>query len=217
MNNLVNIDGPVIKFITKLVYSVWLNILWFICCIPIITIGPSTTALFYCCQKLVNDEDNCITKQFFHSFRQEFKQSAILGVIFTVVGIAIGIDGYALYHLHNKSSFWTLVSAVFIVAALVYIVILSWIFPLLARYENTILNSLKNAVILAIRFVICTVVMLIVYFVMLLIIVRFFTPAIIFGMGTCAFINSLLLKNVFIMCEHKEEQNEELSEEQNEE
>ena len=47
MGNLFNLDGPVLQFINKLVYSVYLNILWFICCIPIVTVGASTTALFY--------------------------------------------------------------------------------------------------------------------------------------------------------------------------
>lgn len=208
MRNLLNIDGPVMKFITKIVYSVWLNILWFVCCIPVITIGPATTALFYCSQKMASDEESYITKLFFHSFRQNFKQSTIAGIIFTVIGIIIGIDGYALYHLHNQSSFWTLVLAVYIVASVAYIIILSWIFPLLARYENTILNSLKNALMLAIRFIICTAMMLLVYFIMIVIVVRFFTPAIIFGMGTCAYINSMLLKKVFVMCEKTEDTNE---------
>ncbi len=158
---------------------------------------------------MASDEEGYITKSFFHSFAQNFKQSALVGIIFTIIGIAIGIDGYALYHLHNKSSFWTLILAAFIVATAAYVIIVSWIFPLLARYENTTLNSLKNAIVLSIRFIVCTFMMLLVYFLMFLIIVRFFTPAIIFGMGTCAFINSLLLKNVFKMCEKAEDTNEE--------
>ena len=47
MRNLFNLDGPLMQLINKVVYSVYLNILWFICCIPIVTIGASTTALFY--------------------------------------------------------------------------------------------------------------------------------------------------------------------------
>ena len=35
MNHLFNLDGPVLQFINKIVYSVYLNILWFICCIPV--------------------------------------------------------------------------------------------------------------------------------------------------------------------------------------
>ena len=46
MTDLFNADGPVLQFVNKIVYSVYLNILWFLCCIPVITVGASTTALF---------------------------------------------------------------------------------------------------------------------------------------------------------------------------
>ena len=53
MHNFFNPDNAVMQFITKVVYSVYLNILWFICCIPIVTAGASTTALFYVTLKMV--------------------------------------------------------------------------------------------------------------------------------------------------------------------
>ena len=52
MTDLFNVDGPVLQFINKIVYSVYLNILWFFCCIPVVTIGASTTALFYVTLKI---------------------------------------------------------------------------------------------------------------------------------------------------------------------
>ena len=206
MNYLTNPDSPFFKFINKILYSVWLNILWVICCIPIITIGPATTALFYCCQKIVNDEEGYITKSFFHSFKTNLKQGITIGVIMTLLGLAIGFDGYRLYHLHNTSYIWTIFLAILIVAAIAYFLIASWIFPLLAHYENTVLNMFKNSIILSVRFIVCSALMLCVYFIMLVVIVRFFTPAIIFGMGTCSLINSMLLKNIFIQCERNEDE-----------
>lgn len=209
MNNLLNYEGPVIKFISKIVYSVWLNILWFICSIPIFTIGPATIALFYCTNKMAIDEESYLTRSFFRAFLDNFKQGALVGIPATVIGVALGVDAYLLNHLHNTSRFWTLVFAVFIVASIAYILIISWMFPLLAHYENTIINTLKNAIVLSVRFILCSAMMLAVYFFMLVIVIRIFTPAIIFGMGTCAFINSTLLKNIFIMCEKSNGNNEE--------
>lgn len=204
LNSLINPDGPVLRFINKLVSSVWLNILWFICCIPIVTIGPSTTALFYCCQKIANDEDGYLTKAFFHSFKSNFKQGVLIGLITTLLAIILGIDGYVLYHLYNTSAFWSIITALFIVAVVAYVFVIMWIFPLLAHFENTTIAMFKNSMMLSIRFLLCSVLMLAIYFIMLLIIVRFFTPAIIFGFGTCALLNSILLKNIFIQCEQNE-------------
>ena len=47
MRNLLSPEGPLMSFLTKLSYSAYLNVLWFICCLPVVTIGASTTALFY--------------------------------------------------------------------------------------------------------------------------------------------------------------------------
>ena len=43
MRELLSPEGPVMNLITRIVYSVWLNILWFVFSIPIVTIGASTT------------------------------------------------------------------------------------------------------------------------------------------------------------------------------
>ena len=68
MNSFINPDNPVMQFITKIVTSVYLNILWFICCIPIFTIGASTTALFYVTEKMAKNEEGNVTSAFFRSF-----------------------------------------------------------------------------------------------------------------------------------------------------
>lgn len=201
MSNLFNHDGPVLKLITKIEYSVWLNILWFVCCIPIFTIGPATTALFYCTQHIVLDEDSYITKMFFKSFKDNFKQGTIIGLIMLVCGIILGFDGYALYHLYYVSSFWAILSGIFLVAAVAYFMVFMWIFPLLARYENSTFAMFKNSIMLSMRFIMCTFVMALVYIIISYIIVFIFTPLIIFGIGLCALINSWLLKNILIQCE----------------
>ncbi|WP_054742164.1 YesL family protein [Cellulosilyticum ruminicola] len=195
-SNLLSPDNPIMQFITKLAYTIWLNILWFICCIPIVTIGPSTAALFYCCQNIVNDTEGRITNNFFKSFKANMKQGIRISVILIALGSILTVDGYVLYHLYTKSVFWTILTAIFIVACIIFGMILMYIFPLLARFQNTTFAMFKNALILSVRYLLCTILMALIYFAMLVIVVRFYTPAIIFGMGTCAFLCSLLLSRI---------------------
>ncbi len=205
MNHLFNLDGPVLQFINKIVYSVYLNILWFICCIPVITIGASTTALFYVTLKISKDEEGSITKAFFHSFKENLRQGTAIWLILLAFGIILGIDGYVLYHMRFENVFWTLCTAVFCVAAAAYAIILMYIFPLLARFDNTIGAMFKNALFIGVRFLFCTALMAVIYFVMLLIVVRIFTPAVIFGEGLCALLCSCLLSNILNLCQEKTE------------
>lgn len=65
-------------FITKIVYSAYLNILWFICCLPIFTAGASTTALFYVSLKVAKNEEGNITRSFFRAFKENFKKEPSL-------------------------------------------------------------------------------------------------------------------------------------------
>ena len=203
MRSVFDPEGPFLQFITKIVYSVWLNILWFVCCIPIVTIGPATTALFYSCQKMARDEEGYITRSFFHSFRENFKQGVFIGLIMTVLGVFLAFDGYVLRRLYNTSPFWAIVTAFFLVACAAWLLISMWIFPLLAHFDNTTAAMFKNAIMLGMRFLLCSALMAAIYIIMALLIIHVMTPLIIFGMGTCAFFNSLLLKNILIQCEAK--------------
>ena len=205
MSNLFNLDGPVLQFINKIVYSVYLNILWFVCCIPVVTVGASTTALFYVTLKISKNEEGSITNAFFHSFQQNLKQGTLIWLILLALGIILGIDGYILYHMRFENVFWTLCTAVFCVAAAAYAIVLMYIFPLLARFDNTVGAMFKNALFIGVRFLFCTALMAVIYFVMLLVIVRFFTPAVIFGEGLCALLCSYLLSNILQLCQEKTE------------
>lgn len=208
MNSLLNPDNPVMQFITKIVTSVYLNILWFICCIPIFTIGASTTALFYVTEKMAVNEEGNVTSAFFYSFKTNFKQGTIIWLILLGVGIILGVDGYVLWHLKFENVFWTLCSAVFLVVLVAYAIILMYIFPLLAKFDNTTPAMFKNSIMIGMRFLICTVLMAAIYFVMVFIIINIFTPAIIFGMGMCAFLCSCLLSNILLLCQGKVEKTE---------
>lgn len=205
MNSLLNPEGKVMQFFTKIAYSAYLNILWFICCLPIVTVGASTTALFYVTLKVAKDEEGNITKAFFRSFKQNFKKATIIWLILLVVGLVLGLDGYVFYHMHYENMFWTIGTAIFFVALGAYAIILMYIFPLLARFENTVKAMFLNSIMLGMRFLLCTVVMAAIYFAMAFVVISIFTPAIIFGEGLCALLCSHLLANILQLCEEKAE------------
>lgn len=206
MHGILNPEGPVMSFITKLTYSAYLNLLWLVCCLPIVTAGASTTALFYVTLKVAKNEEGSLTKSFFHSFRENFRQATVIWLILLVVGIALGVDGYIFYHMRFENAFWTVATAVFLVAAAAYAIILMYIFPLLARFDNTIRAMFKNAIMLGMRFLLCTAVMAVIYFAMVFVIINVFTPMIVFGEGLCALLCSYLLSNILLLCQEKQKE-----------
>ncbi len=213
MRNVLSHDGPLMSFITKITYSAYLNILWLVCCLPVITIGASTTALFYVTLKVAKNEEGNLTKSFFHSFKENFRQGTIIWLILLTVGIILAVDGYVFYHMRFENAFWAVGTAIFVVAAVAYAIILMYIFPLLARFDNTVKAMFKNSIMLGMRFLLCTVIMAVIYFVMAFVVINIFTPFIVFGEGLCALLCSYLLSNILLLCQEKMEENDTASQE----
>ena len=69
------------QLLLKLCNACMLNVLWFVCSLPIVTMGAATTALYYACLKIVRDEDSHVAAQFFRSFRQNFRQATQIWLI----------------------------------------------------------------------------------------------------------------------------------------
>lgn len=208
MRDFMNPEGKFMLFLTKIAYSAYLNVLWFFCCLPIVTAGASTTALFYVTLKVAKAEEGNITKSFFRSFKQNFKKATIIWLILLAAGIVLAVDGYVLYHMRFENAFWTICTAIFLVALVAYAIVVMYIFPLLARFENTIKAMFLNSIMLGMRFLLCTVMMAVIYFAMAFVVINIFTPAIIFGEGLCALLCSYLLSNILLLCEQKMEPSE---------
>ena len=89
-------DSAYTQIMTKIFNIFWLSILWLLCCIPVLTIGASTIALYYVLLKLVKDEETTVTREFFHSFKQNFLQSLPVTVIVLVVVVVLVADFHIL-------------------------------------------------------------------------------------------------------------------------
>ena len=79
-------DNVIVRALNKICDMVCLNVLWLICCIPIITIGASTTALYTIMLKMVKNEEGYIFRGFFKAFKSNFKQSTIIWIILFLSG-----------------------------------------------------------------------------------------------------------------------------------
>lgn len=201
MPSILSTDNKLMQGINKFFYCAWLNILWFVCCIPIVTIGASTTALFYVTLKMVRNEEGNVTRQFFQSFQENFKKATCIWLILLVLGIFLGCDGYILYHIHYDSIFWTICSAILIGALVLYLIVAMNIFPLLARFENSIHAMFFHAFLIGVRYLFCSILMALTYFVIYYVIINVFTPLIVFGHGLAAFVCSWLITPILAKLE----------------
>lgn len=150
MNNLFSPDNPVISTLNSVVDTFVLGFLWLLCSIPIITIGASTTALCYAYNKAVCEKESYAIKAFFDSFKLNFKQATMLWIIMATI-FAICVLNYCVARtMADQIKF---MNVPIIVASVIFIVVLMWamyVFPYLARFENTTQEIMKNCVLIMI-------------------------------------------------------------------
>ena len=200
-------DSPFGQLLVKLCYACYLNLLWFVCCIPIVTIGASTTALYYTTLKIARDQDHDLGRMFFRSFRENFRQSTVLWLILLAVGFFLGADGYIAYHLRAASTgpvavMWTLILALIIGAAVIYTIVLLFVFPLVASVSNTNWAMLKNSFFIGTHYLFCTILVFAVHFAMGFAMIAVFFPLIVLGEGLCALVSAHLMNNVLLACSY---------------
>ena len=214
---LFNYDNPVWRFIGKLGDLVLLNLLWLICCIPVFTAGAATTAVYYVTLKLVRGDDGSTIKSFFHSFTQNFKQAPAIRLMILVAGGLLGFDLWFLMSgvVTVSTVVKTVMSAVFGAMTLILLFVTTNIFPLQARFYNTVKRTLFNAFFMSVRHLLQTISMLIIdglvvagVYVALYMVPQVSMLLLLFGFPLIAFINSYFFTEIFKKYIPKEEDQE---------
>ncbi|MCR5149210.1 MAG: DUF624 domain-containing protein [Eubacterium sp.] len=138
---LFDIDGPVISALTKAGELLILSIVFVLCCLPVVTIGPACTALYGTVVKNIRRSRGYPLKEFFSIMKKRFRQSFIAGLIMILMGIGL----YYLYGLAAKTalnSFW---QKSFVIFLTIVIAVFFYLFPVLSRFKVNIRNAFSLA------------------------------------------------------------------------
>lgn len=197
-------DNGVVRALGRLCDFVVLNILWIICSLPIITIGASTSAMYSVMLKIVKNEEGYIIRGFFKGFKENFKKSTILWLMLLAMGIIIRLDFQIIQGMN--SSMRVVMQGILMFVSLMLVCLNLYGFPMLARYENTLRQTIKNSFILAIVKLPYTILMLII--VAAPIVITFLTAKLmvigiafwfLIGVAVVSWANSFILRRVFLI------------------
>ena len=147
MGRFLDMDSPFMRFLNRVADLMIMNFLMMLCCIPVITAGAAFTAMHYVLLKIVRGEEGYLIKGFFKSFKENFKQATIIWLLMLLVIVVYAGDSF-IFNYSGLTFPKALVIAV-VAVAVVLVMISVYVFPLQARFENSVKNTLKNAMILA--------------------------------------------------------------------
>lgn len=188
-----SIDGPFFKIGTIIADVMILGILWIIGSLPIITIGASTTAVFYVTTKRANGRDGYLWADFWKSYRLNFFASTkVFLTIFIIYAILIfNILGLS---FENNLGNWVLAVQFVIFIEITFISMYS--FPLISRFELKYLQVFKTAFILANRHILITISNL-ALLVGVVFMIDFMPPFILIAPGVYIYFSSYLFVKAF--------------------
>lgn len=163
MGGFFNYDNPVWRFVGRIWDLFILNLLWVICSIPIVTFGASTTAMYYCTLKIAKDRDSGgMFTMFFHSFKDNIRQSTIIWIIMALIGgiLFFDIRFFSFYSPINNTVIRMIIFTVTCFLILLWLFIFLYIFPIQAKFINSIKQTFKLALFMSIKHLVRTIIIL---------------------------------------------------------
>ena len=201
--------SPLYRFLNRVADLIRVSLLTLLFSIPLISVFSAVTAAHTVTQDMVFDTESTIFKKYWHAFRINVKQTTLSGLILSV---ALAIALINLTWFPNQFS-WSLSIALRVVCGILLIALLAianCIFPLIARYHNSIIQHFKNAVIILLF---CPFRIFLVTFINILpLLILIFNPAFLiytlafwtfFGFGLLSYLTNLLLRPVLLQLESK--------------
>lgn len=202
-------DNPLMRFMDGVSDVIFLSIFWVIGCIPVLTIGASTTALYYAAMRSIRGEGSA-AKDFFKSYRENLKQAVLIELIILALAVflyaairaAESLEGGAAAILHVLSVFLLFLG----------VIVAGYLFPLLSRFDVSISDLFRNAFFISVSNFPYTVAISILNLIPLIIFViwpsgfmRILLVMLFLAPGLIARINSTMLIRVFLKYEPEDE------------
>ncbi len=171
MKNVFSLDGPLMVFLGKMADMVILNLLFVFCSVPFFTIGSSVTALFYVTLKIRDGNNGGICGKFFRSFKQNFRQATLIWLSLLLLTAVLSLN-YRFVCSATEGIIYQIMRIIIYICALLLFMVAFYVFLLQARFHNSILQTLHNALILAIanapRCIALAIILVLAGFIMLL-------------------------------------------------
>ena len=203
LNRIFDMDNPLMRALGAICDLLVLNLLTALCALPVVTLGASFAALYDVLLRIVRREDSGVVKGFFRALRGNLKAGVPMGLLFLLAGAVLFVD----YNL--AAALAPMLRVAVVSAALIVGAVAPYAFALLARYENTLAQTLKNAATLSVAYFPRTLGLLVFTVALWLLCLQFFTIALpvllMFGLSLPAYIGALLFDPVFQKLENKEE------------
>lgn len=145
-------DNLLSRVLTKVFDLCLLNILFLITSLPIFTIGVSLSALYTVTLAMSKNEESPVFKMYFRMWKQNFKKGMIAGLVLLGIVALLIFDMWIWWNSRISYRMFFMIATLVLLSLV--IMVSNWVFPLTAKFENSVKNMFKNAMIFSMRYAI---------------------------------------------------------------
>ena len=142
--NILRPDSPLMVTMTQLTDCIFLSLFWLLGCLPVLTAGVSTAALYDTVYHTFRKGEKHSWQRFLHAYKQNLKPGILPGVLFLLLAAGMTRIGVLVW---NQAVYGNISWGIFAAAAFVLLVLLgigSILFPLLSRFETGTVQLFSN-------------------------------------------------------------------------
>ena len=203
MDNLFEYDNKFFEVLGKITDIIILNLLCIVSCMPIITTGASITATYFVPLQMVRNEETYIIREFIKRFKENFIFSTKVWSIILIIGLVLSFDFYISRLILNEYMRITL-QFILTIVSIIFIFLLTYVFPIISKFENTIKNTMINSILISIQHLPKTIFMVLINLSPIILtltlsnywgqILFFYT---VMGFASITYINSMFFNKIF--------------------
>lgn len=179
----------------RLIDFAYLTLLWAVTSIPVITIGASTTTVYYIALKMADNREAYLTKMYFANFARFFREATAVWLMVLAAGAVLAGDFWICMQMERPAA--SVLLSAFAVIALVYLMTVLYVFPVMARINQSLMGYIKAAFFLAVRYFGWTVLGLVIFLCIAAVGVFGFWPLLLVSVGLTAYLQSLIFRQIF--------------------
>ncbi|PFN98551.1 hypothetical protein COJ85_20945 [Bacillus sp. AFS076308] len=159
MTVMIGLNNRFYSTLNTMVDLFFLNLLWIITSLPLITFFPATAAMFGVVRKRIfQKETEGILKSFLKMFKENFKQSFIISIIWSVLAFFLYFD----YRLIDPSSSvgHLILYIILVIGIFLFSSISIYLFPIMVHFELSFKNVIRNAFLFSLMNPVLTILLL---------------------------------------------------------
>lgn len=191
------LESPFMNFLNKVADIMILGMVFMIACVPVFTVGAAFTAAYYMGFKMVKNEESYIIKGFFKAFKENFKQATAIWLLVLLFAAVLVVDYRIILYSGISFASWMRIATLTVTVIMMLGIV--FVFPMQARFENTVKNTIKNAFLMALSHLPSAFLLIIIYavpYLILYFVPQLFPAVFLLGFGCIFYFKSFVLLRV---------------------